>query len=134
MNLYKCFFSIIVICINNYEWLFDNIFTYQYRLSCSPWLASPCRLFNSFREIIQLLICISKFYVQFITNSFNSFSDRIMKCISDILTNDKYYFIKSGLYCIMNGIIHNDLPIWAYRFQLLNSAAKTRTHSCSHDD
>ena len=92
------------------------------------------RLFNSFREIIQLLICISKFYVQFITDSFNSFSDRIMKCIFDILTNDKYYFIKSGLYCIMNGIIHNDLPIWAYRFQLLNSAAKTRTHSCSHDD
>ena len=25
MNLYKCFFSIIVICINNYERLFENI-------------------------------------------------------------------------------------------------------------
>ena len=134
MDLYKCFFSIIIICIDNNKWLFDNIFAYQNCLSCSPRFASVRRFLDAFRKVIQLLISICEFYIQSIANSFDTFSDCIMERVFDIFTDDKYYFIESGLDRIMDRIIHNDLPIRPYWFQLFNSTTKTRTHSRGHDD
>ena len=58
MKLYKCFFSIIIICINNHKWLFDHTLASQNCLSSSPWFHAPCRDFISIRQVFQFLIDI----------------------------------------------------------------------------
>ena len=48
-------------------------------------------------------------------NSCDTIADHLFELFLDILTDNKYYFIKSGFDSVMNGIIHDDLTIWANR-------------------
>lgn len=58
MKLYKCFFSIIIICINNHKWLFYHILASQNCLPGSPRFHASFRKQIAFWQIFQLLIDI----------------------------------------------------------------------------
>ena len=57
----------------------------------------------------------------------------LFKCIFNVFTNNKNNLIKTRFNGIMNGIIHNNFTIGPYRFQLFNTAAKTRANTCRHN-
>ena len=44
----------------------------------------------------------------------------------------KDYFLKSGLFCVINGKVHDDMTFFVYRIDLFK-AAVTASHSSCHD-
>ena len=129
MHFYKCFFSIIVICIDHCKRLVYHTFAASYCLTGSPRFCAVCRFFKSFREIIQRLE-----YIFHITDFLDTVSDHFSEIFLDIFTDDKHDFIKSCFQCIMNGIINNNLAIRPNRSQLFHTTAESGANACRHNN
>ena len=125
MDFYKCFFSIIVICIDHCKRLFYNIF------ACKDCLTGSPRFFPSFRNrksmwnIRHFLKCITDLHTFRRAKLFHTISDCFSEIFLNIFTDDKYDLIKSSLYRIMNRIIHDDLAVWSNRFKLLDASPES---------
>ena len=64
---------------------------------------------------------------------FDPVSYYFFKIFFQVLSDHKDDFVKSRLDRVIDGVIHNDLPIRAYRSELLDPAAKTASDPCRHD-
>ena len=128
MHLYVGFFSVVVICIDNSEWLGKDFLCCQYSVSGSPWLGTVRRFCKIARKIVDLLECISNF-----CNVGDTVSDHFFEFIFKVFADDKYDLVESCLQCIMDGIVHNDLALRAYRCKLLDSFSKTAADTGCHD-
>ena len=62
MYFYKCFFSIVIVCIDDCKGFFDNILAGKDRLTGSPGFGSSFRLGKAGRKFIYLLKCIGSLY------------------------------------------------------------------------
>ena len=63
----------------------------------------------------------------------DSVTDHFLELMLDILADNKYYFVKSSLNSIMNGIIHDNVMLCIYRLQLFDSTAESGSNSGCHD-
>ena len=104
MILYKiimyfniCFFSIVVICIDNCKWLMQNFFTGKNSMSCSPWFYSAFRQGESFRNILKLLKNISDFH-----KSFSSLADGFTENLFVLTFNNKDNLFKACTDSVIN--------------------------------
>ena len=129
MDFDICFLTVIIICINYHEWLVKNCLCSKDCLPCSPWFCTVCRFLKSFREIIQRLE-----YIFHITDFLDTVSDNSTEIFLQVFSDNENNFIKTCLYCIMNGIIHNDLAGRSYRLQLLDSSSETASNSSCHNN
>ena len=128
VNFYVGLFSIVVICIDNSEWLGKDFLCCQYGMSGSPWLGTVCRFPEISRKIIDLLECISN-----LCNLGDTVSDHSFELILKVFTDNKYNLVESCLQCIMDRIVHNDLTLRSYRCKLLDTFSKTASDSRRHD-
>ena len=88
--LFKCFFSIIIICIDYKEWSIHHIFTAKNCLTCSPRFCSSCEFSAEFfRNIIKLLKCICHFYF-----FFNTVANDLFEIFLEIFADNEYNFVK----------------------------------------
>ena len=128
MHFYKCFFPIIIIRINYCKRLIYNTFTASYRLTGSPRFCTVRRFLKAFRKILQRLE-----HIFHITNFFNTVSDYLSKIFLNILTDNKYDFIKSCFQRIMDRIINNNFAVRSNRCQLFYATTKTGSDSGCHN-
>ena len=128
MDTAKALLSVIIICIDHKEGAVHHSLDGQHGLACSPGLrASWCHLI-ALRKIADLLIGI--FHRD---QLLDPVADDLLKILFQVLSDNEYDLVKSGLHCIVNGVVHNDLTARAHRRQLLDSSAKTAADSGCHD-
>ena len=128
MNLYISFLAIVIVCIDNCKWLGQELSRTDDCVSGSPWFGSVCRLGETFRKLLHLLICICYF-----RDLGYAGTDGALKFFLKILADDKYDFVKSCFQCISDGIIHDDLTVWSNWCKLFNSISKAASNSGSHN-
>ena len=129
MNLSEHFFSIIIIRIDHQKWLFDQSADAQNRLSSSPRFFPVCRDTESLRYIRKLLECVCHR-----RNLLNPVPDHFFEVLLQIMTDHKDNPVKSSFQRVMDGVIHNDLPIRTHWLQLFDPSAKTASDSGCHND
>ena len=129
MDDLKAFFSVVVIGIDDKERFLDQISRRKNRLTGSPRFFSTFRNRKTFREIIHLLVRILDR-----SDLLDPVSDDLLKIFLQIFSDDKNNFIKTRFQSVMDRIVHNDLAARTNRGKLLDSAAKTASNSCCHDD
>ena len=129
MKLHKCFFPIIIICIDDHKWFFYNILASQNRLPGSPRFDASLWNLITFWQAFQLLIdilnrhnfrqTISNYFFEFFLNGFPNYKNNLCK---------------SSFFRIVNRKVHNNFSIRSHLSQLLDTGSKTGTYTGSHDD
>ena len=127
----KSFFSVIIICIDHNKRSSQYIFCRQYCLTCTPWFCTSLR--QNPRNIINVLKSIIYSYCIFSADSLDPIPDNLFKFLLNILTDDKNHLVESGLDCVMDRVIHDNVILLINRLQLFDTAAKSGTNTCCHD-
>ena len=102
----ECFYSIIVICIDDCEWSVDLIHTAVYGMCRSPRFYTSFRYFISFRNIINILICVCNIHVFLHTLSYMLF-----EFVFDLVFDNKHNFFESCPLCIIHRKVHDDMSV-----------------------
>ena len=120
--------SVIIIRVDYQEGAIHHPLDGENRLACPPGLCASRGHLISVGKIRKLLVRV--FYRhQFL----NPPSDNVFKIFLNISSNDKDYLVKSGLQCIMDGIVHDYLSLWPHRSQLLDTFSKPASYAGRHD-
>ncbi len=120
VHLNKGFFSIIIVGIDNKKRFLDQIAANHDGMSRSPGFFALRRAAKAGRQLVKLLEGIFH-----LAKSLHATADNLLKISLQILSDDKYNFIKARLQGIVNGIINNNLTVWSNRCQLLDALTET---------
>ena len=119
--------TIIIICIDHRKRTADRINTTEDRMAGTKRFHSSFRHFKSFRKIGKFLV-----YIGDLHNFTHAVSDTLSEVCLIFFFYDKYNFLKSCSFCIINRKIHNNVPLCINRVDLLQTTIST-SHSCCHD-
>ena len=114
INLLKCMNTIIIICIDHRKRTADRIDTTEDRMAGTKRFHSSFRHFKSFRKIGKFLV-----YIGDLHNFTHAVSDTLSEVCLIFFFYDKYNFLKSCSFCIINRKIHNDVSLCIDRIDLL---------------
>ena len=128
VQFYERIFSVIVISIDNSKRLFYKTFAGKNGLAGSPRFGTAFRFCKACRQIIELLECIFH-----LCDFADAVADDFLEIFLQILADDEDYFVEAGFQCIVDGIIHDDLPVWSYWLKLFDSLSKSAADSGCHD-
>ena len=120
MEKLKRFLSIIIICIDDHKRFFYYIFTTQDCLTGSPRFGTSLRNFKTSWNICKILIYI--FHLDLISDTIPDYRTEFF---FNIFSDNKYNLVKTSFFCIINRVIHNDLPIRRHLGELLDSCSKS---------
>ena len=120
--------SIIIIRVDHREGRVHTAQTAQYRVAGSPGFHPSLRNLIAFRNIVEILEHIGNFH-----DLADSVADSLPEIFFIFFFDDKYNLLKSGLFRVIQGKIHNDMSLRIHRIDLFESAV-TASHSGSHDD
>ena len=59
-------------------------------------------------------------------------ADNLPEILLQIPADDEYHLVESRLQSVVDGVIHNDLPVWPHRLQLLDPAAEPAADAGCH--
>ena len=119
--------AVVVICIDDRERAVDEVFCRQDRVAGAPGLDAALRDGEACGQLIQLLECV--FHVHHFGHAV---ADGLFEGLLDLMLDDEDHGLKACTAGIVEGIIHDDLPVGAYRVDLLH-AAVTAAHASRHD-
>lgn len=131
MDPAESLFAVVVIGVDHDEGFPNQIFGRQHRLSGAPGFGAAFRQLS--RDIADILEGVVHFHAALSADGFDSVSDNFSEIRFDILSDDKNNFVKAGFDGIVDGIIHNDVAVGIYRFQLFNAAPEARTDTRRHN-
>ena len=107
VDLLECRSSIIIIGIDDCErCAVDGFCRTENRMTGSPRFDAAFRHFVAFRENVEFLVNILYIHV-----FLNSLADALAECLVDGFFDDKDDFLKTCLFCIINGKVDNHISV-----------------------
>ena len=134
MKPYISFLSIVVVRVDDGEGAVDQAVAGQNGLAGAKGFLSSCRLYKAAGKRIHGLEGIGHFHAPLCADLFDPFSDNFHEILFNIPADHKYDLVKAGFHGVIDGIIHDDLSVYAHGLQLLDAAAESGSDSGCHND
>ena len=119
--------AVIIIGIDDCKGAVDEVLCSQNGVAGAPWLDTALRHGEACGQLIQLLECVVHVH-----HFGHAVADGLFEGLLDLVLDDEDHGLKACTAGIVEGIIHDDLPVGAYRVDLLH-AAVTAAHASRHD-
>ena len=129
MDFFEAFFSIVVIGVDDGEGNVQGLAAGENSLTGSPGFFAVFRAGEAFRQVVHILEDIGN-----VGDLLHAVSDDSAEFFLDVFADDEDNLVKTGFQSVMDGIIHDDLPVGAYRSQLFDASSETAADTGGHDD
>ncbi len=115
--------SVEVIGIDYSERLLDSFFSHEHCVVCAPGFGAVGRTCVAFGKLVE---CLKNDFGGYDTFVFTEYF--FAEIFFEILADDEYDFSESGFDCVVDGIIHDCLAVWAETVELFETAV-TAAHA-----